>query len=259
MKKAKQTTLHNTPYIKRDGNNVFIDTRTNKPFDFSSLHDEKNRTYDGLSYKDYILYSICRHTDGDKMEKILSISGTPFNEYCNKKTQNDCFVCSHCYSRKQLKRYIDLHFKCEKNEYFYSHIELAENDIPFIPSTECRYESFGEITTILKVKNYCLIAEKNKHCYFTFFTKMPFIMHNAFTKYGYIKPKNSKVLLSSPCLDTIAIIPNIYKYFVDGTFTVFTKQHVIDFKISINCEKKCHKCLKCYRDNNITQIFELLK
>lgn len=254
----KQITLHNTNYIKRNENMVFIDTRTNTPFDFATLHDEKNRTYDGLTYHDYILYSICRHTDGDKMENILSISGSPFNEYCNKKAQNKLFVCCECYSRKQLKRYIDLHFKCEKNEYFYSNIELLPSDIPFIPGLECRYESFGELTTELKVKNYCLICEQNKHCFFTFFTKLPFIIDNAFTRYGITKPDNCKMLQSSPCLNIVLPVATKY-WFIDCTFTVHTKQDIEQNAVTINCLKKCHLCRKCYEHNDITEIHEQLK
>lgn len=51
----KQITLHNTPYIKRDKNTmVFIDTRNNVPFDFSSLHDEKTEYLTG--YRTKIIY-----------------------------------------------------------------------------------------------------------------------------------------------------------------------------------------------------------
>lgn len=259
MKKAKQITLHNTPYIKRDENNAFIDTRTNKPFDFSLLHDEKNRTYDGLSYKDYILYSITIHTDGDKMELFKSINGIPFNCYCDKKAQNPEFICYECYSRKQLKRYIDLHFKCAKNEYFYSNIELTIDDIPFINDCYFRFESFGELTTPLKVKNYFLICEKNKSTFFAFFTKLPFIVDSAFKKYNLVKPKNCKFILSSPLKNIKTIVPDAYKYFVDATFTVFTKQYAKEHGIIINCMKKCIHCLKCYTKNEIDGILELFE
>ena len=254
-----QFTLHNTPDIKRDKNTmVFIDARTGAPFDFSLLHDEKNRTYDGLSYKDYILYSITVHNPDDKMSGFKSISGTPFNCYCDKKALNPEFICHDCYSRKQLKRYIDLHFKCAKNEYFYSNVELTIDDIPYLNDMYFRFESFGELTSELKVKNYFLICEKNKNCYFTFFTKLPFIVDAAFKRYGLKKPGNCKFILSSSLKNIVATVPDAYK-FIDATFTVFTKEYAKEHNITINCLKKCIHCLKCYSDNDIVELFEIEK
>lgn len=253
--KTKQITVRNSDIkrIKDKNGNLYFD------FDFSILWNKEKRTYDGLSYKDYILYSITVHNPDDKMSGFKSISGVPFNCYCDKKALNPEFICHDCYSRKQLKRYIDLHFKCAKNEFFYNNVELTIDDIPYINDCYFRFESFGELTTPEKVKNYFLICEKNKNCFFAFFTKLPFIVDTAFKKYGLEKPDNCKFILSSPLKNIKAIVPDAYKYFIDATFTVFTKQYVKEHNIVINCLKKCIHCLKCYGKNGITELFEIEK
>ena len=252
--KTKQITVRNCNItrINENGNLYFN-------FDFSILWNKEKRTYDGLPYKDYILYSITVHNPDDKMSGFKSISGIPFNCYCDRKALNPDFICYDCYSRKQLKRYIDLHFKCAKNEFFYNHVELTIDDIPYINDCYFRFESFGELTSELKVKNYFLICEKNKNCFFAFFTKLPFIVDAAFKKYGLKKPGNCKIILSSPLKNIKAIVPDAYKYFIDATFTVFTKQYVKEHNITINCLKKCINCLKCYGKNGVTELFEIEK
>ena len=43
-------------------------------------------------------------------------------------------------------------------------------------------------------------------------------------------------------------------------FTVYTEKHATDNNITINCgTRKCLNCLKCYKNNNIVIINELLK
>lgn len=255
----KQTTLRNSNITRTEDKTSFVNALTGKPFDFSSLHDEKNRTYDGLSYKNYILYSVCIHSINDKMSEIKSISGVPFNCFCDIKAKLDSYICSKCYSRTYMKMRKDLHFKNAKNEYFYSNIELKKEDIPYLNTDFFRFESFGELTSQLKVKNYFLICEINKSTFFAFFTKLPFMVDKAMKKYNICKPKNCKIIQSSL---QINIIDKPMYSFIDAVFTVFDKDTIQKKGININCLKKCINCLKCYRPNetkDILYLYELLK
>ena len=176
--------------------------------------------------------------------------------YCDRKACNKDYICSSCYSRTILKRRIDLHFKCSKNEWFYSNIELTLKDIPFLNDKYFRFESFGELTSTLKVKNYFLICEKNTDTFFAFFTKMPHIISIAMNYYNIAKPCNCKILQSSYRKNNV---DTIKRDFIDTTFTVYTDDFIKNNSIDINCEKKCIHCLKCYTHNNIAEISERLK
>lgn len=46
----------------------------------------------------------------------------------------------------------------------------------------------------------------------------------------------------------------------DKVFTVYTLDYALENNVPINCcYRKCFECRRCYTDNNVTEIFELLK
>lgn len=212
--------------------------------------------------QDFIRKSISYHSG--KMDLIPSISTSCLcNTYCEGRRKNNCAVCKQCYAARLLKLRKTLREKMERNYKFYTEVELRPDEIPLINSSVFRFESFGELQNTLQVKNYFLIAEKNKHCTFAIWTKNPFIIHQAMKTYNIEKPENMVIILSNMLIDNpepeTGYIPGEWT-FADKYFSVFTKEYAAEHKININCEKHCIECMKCYSlDNKEVYINELLK
>lgn len=200
--------------------------------------------------KAFMLYSFTHH-DGGKMDEFISINTSALeNKYCIARRSNpvDGSICRDCYSCRYLNMRKSLREKLAKCTIFYSQIELKPEDIPYINEVRARFESFGEIQTTIQVKNYFLICEKNPHCIFTLWTKNPYLVHTAMQKYGMEKPENLIIILSNEIVNRppdFVTIPGNW-WFIDGYFSVFTKEYAEEHNIKINCFSHCIDCLLCY-------------
>lgn len=68
-----------------------------------------------------------KHTG--KMTDLISISTSPYNWLCNLRAKIIGSICSHCFSRRMMKRYPALAAKLQRNAAFYSHYDLNPEDV----------------------------------------------------------------------------------------------------------------------------------
>lgn len=226
----------------------------------------KKTTTEYNAYMDAINASICRD-HGGKMAGIQSISTSCLlNPGCQERAKNPDSVCSKCYAQRLAGFRPTLSRKLERNHKFYTSAELQPEDIPFINQSIFRFESFGELSNVLQFQNYCTIAEKNKHCHFSIWSKRPDIIRDYISE-GHTLPENLYIILSSPVLNTPLTIEYLQEHdyisFTDAVFTVVTPAFAEEHNTIINCgSKSCKQCQLCYNNlshDYITFINELLK
>lgn len=210
----------------------------------------------------FIEYSITEPRKNGKMDTIPSISTSALcNVSCAMRSrQADC-ICSKCYARRQLQMMKTLREKMEVNTLFYTKYELTAADIPRINTSVFRFESFGELNNELQVKNYFLIARRNRHCFFVLWTKNYHLIESARKLYGLKKPKNLRIIASEYIIDH-DITEHIWKRykFIDKIFSVYSKEYAEQNQIEINCSGKCKNCMRCYdQENKERFIREMLK
>lgn len=186
-----------------------------------------------------------------KLENIYSIStSTLNNEFCMKMSENKESICSKCYAQRYEKLRKTLRVALEKND------KLAQEDleeVPFINARFVRINAFGELINEKHFENIIRIANANKHCTFSLFTKRTDIVMK------YSKQENIIYVASSPIMNKRIKNKEVINFF-DKIFTVYSKDEALDKLININCGKhKCYECLKCYTSNDIKYINELVK
>ena len=203
---------------------------------------------------------IClKHTG--KMEGMNSISTScKENPYCIAMHSVKGSVCEKCYAQAQLS-----YQKTTAEKYAGSTLDLTSRLLAFeeIPTLNHEYgvfrlEAFGELNNTIQVMNYFSICEKNPHLNFALWTKRPELIKEVLNL-GISKPENINIIQSTVMINGM---PEIGKYdFIDGYFSVYTKEYAIEHNIKINCgSRKCLECLECYDyHDGIFIINELLK
>lgn len=202
-----------------------------------------------------------KHTG--KMTDLISISTSPYNWLCNLRAKIAGSICSHCFSRRMMRRYPALAAKLQRNAAFYSHYDLKPEDVyTFNPkSGYFRFEAYGDLFSPLQVKNYFTIASVNSHLNCALWTKNPQIIKAAIEMYDLEKPDNLNIIFSVAGLNSEfseviydALQATGYS-FIDKVFTVFDHDNG-----HINCgAKACAKCGLCYTKNDTVFVNELLK
>lgn len=196
-----------------------------------------------------------------KMEGMYSIS-TPctINPRCAINAQIPGSVCEKCYARKLLGFRPSVKNCLERNYKILTSEVIPVDDMPHINYAFFRIESFGDLGNTTHAINYLSLIKRNPYVNFGWWTKSPDFVAEAFDKTGYEKPANLQIIRSSMYIDKP--VKNKY-WFVDKTFTVYSKQAVKEGKVVINCQKtpdkKCINCLKCYLPNDIKEICEEIK
>lgn len=216
------------------------------------------------TYKDYILYSIAMHSG--KMSGIPSISTSVLsNSLCSKHATVKGSICEKCYARNLVKMRKQLADKLTSNYEFYNSVALSVEDIPYINSAIFRFESFGDLSSVLHFANYCTIATANSQTRFVLWTKNPHLIFDYVNKGGVI-PSNLYIIISSLFVNKSALdgakALNKVLPFIDGVFTVYDKKTIETDNIDINCGgRKCLECRRCYslEHGNIADIREQLK
>lgn len=189
-----------------------------------------------------------------KMLGIHSLSTSNLdNKFCEKMKAVDGSICQKCFADKQLRCRPTNRNKFRDND-FLKYTKLKKGDIPFINSAYFRFESFGELETMIQLENYIQIAKNNKHANFALFTKRADLLKKLKSK-----PSNMQIVLSSPLINKPVNADNIKV--VNKIFTVWDKEQAIKEGIDIQCGKrKCIECLICYKKaKGKKYINELLK
>lgn len=204
---------------------------------------------------------VSRMMDG-KMAGIECISTSCFrNPLCQKRGENESFVCSRCYARRSIRHYsANLAPLLERNYEILSSGLLQKWQAQQVRFNTVfgRIEAFGDVANEIMAMNYIQIVRANPCTKFAAWTKNPGFWSKAIKALG--KPRNLSIVYSSPILNKPANPEAVKKVFpfVDHIFTVYTKDHQ---EAEINCGSYiCAGCQRCYkRTRKIDMVNERLK
>lgn len=196
-----------------------------------------------------------------KMAGMISISSScKSNDFCKRMHEVKGTICEKCYSHKQMERQ-----PSTAGKYAESTVDLTTRLLNFeeIPTITHEYgvarlEAFGELNNSIQVMNYFEICRRNPEINFALWTKRPELINEVISM-GISKPENINIIWSTLMINGT---PQIGRYdFVDGYFTVYSKEYAEEHNIKINCGgRKCLECLNCYDyHDSIFIINELLK
>ena len=199
----------------------------------------------------------------DKMQGIQSMSTSCLNNpRCLARMLKgvDNCICNHCYACAMSKQYSNLDKVLAKNTKILTSGIL--DTVPLITNKYFRFEAFGDLVNDVQFINYLNIARANRDTNFVIWTKNPDIIDNVF-KQGYTKPKNLRIIVSSPIINKLTDYTKIYSW-VDSVFTVYTKEYAKANNININCGgRSCATCTggRCYFKGGSHPVYinELLK
>lgn len=199
-----------------------------------------------------------------KMSGMVSLSTSPHGERCKANAER-YEVCKHCYAKRCDAMYSALHKNLLQNLQILTTTEIAPDAWPRISYNawrEVRLESFGDVNNETQVVNYFNLCKANPKVQFTVWTKNIDLYYKA-VRNGNAKPENLIIIFSSPMLNTEVWIPDYYAGIIDKVFTVYTAEWLIangKEPSFINCgARSCKACKKCYRNNGIVYVHEILK
>ena len=193
-----------------------------------------------------------------KLAGLNAINTSPnTNPFCQKMKENDCAICSKCYSIKMTQSYrksADMVWQ-ESGKILSNH-RFDPDRIPFLNMAFLRISAHGELINETHFLNILAIAKGNPHCTVVMWTKRTDIVSNVLDRLPFMKPDNLIIIFSVPRINDTRQDPP--KHF-DKTFSVVEPDH--ELAKSVNCgARRCVACQKCYqKDNGITQLIEILK
>lgn len=196
-----------------------------------------------------------------KMKGIRSIgTSCANNPHCIKRRADGYSVCSHCYAATYMTMRTALKEHLEDNAKILAKTLLEGREIPVTNDLIYRFESFGDLYNATHLKNYVRIAERNPYTVFALWTKNVWILDEVFNGEGIKKPKNMKIVVSSPLLNKVLELDKEKYWMVDHIFTVYDKKFIAANDVDINCgARSCLNCKKCYEFGSPYYINEKLK
>lgn len=212
-----------------------------------------NQLYKTLFSVLYTVHHVDTATQKSKLAGINSLSTSCLDNYmCLRRMQYEELICSSCYAETQQKYQ---HGTAERN--IINGIILKNVVIPvkawktfynnFDINSVFRFESFGDISNLIQVENYCNMCRAFPKVRFAAWTKNVFQWCYTFDRIG--KPKNLSFVVSSPIIGKTVSSWIIEKWggYIDHVFTVYKKGACA----AINCGgRKCMDCIKkrkgCY-------------
>lgn len=183
------------------------------------------------------------------------------NEYIKKNpTATNASVCGFCFSDRQQDYMTSMKTPLERNHDILNGGVIHSDWLPILNDLYFRVESFGDFSSIYAVINILNLIRKNKNTFFGVWTKNPIFFHKVFNGGRNEKPENCNIIYSSQFVNKATRIPEKYRYFIDKTFTVYTKKYMKEKNITCNCgARACLTCLNCYTKNEIKNIREEIK
>lgn len=219
-------------------------------------------------------FMICTN-HADKMEGMQSLSTSVLNNVNCQRRIHSCIACSDgtemickkCFADNLMKVRKNMRFKYAFNYAVLNYHLFSVEEMPLINALIFRFESFGDLGSIIQAENYIRLAKKNSDVHFTIWTKNPWILYNAINVYeNGKKPKNLTVVYSSPFINKPQLSAlNVYKLkngkpMIDKVFTVYTADYALEHNVKINCgNKKCLACKACYLNKKVQVINEIVK
>lgn len=182
------------------------------------------------------------------------------NPHCQKRRENGCSVCSHCYADTYMKMRKSLKEHLEDNAKILTTRLLEGRDIPVTNDFIFRFESFGDLYNDMHLENYIRICNANELTMFALWTKNTWILDSVFNAKGIKKPSNLSIVVSSPNTNEQLELDREKFWFVDHVFTVYDKKFIKENNIDINCgANSCLRCRLCYNTDTEFYIREQLK
>lgn len=196
-----------------------------------------------------------------KMKGINSIgTSCADNPYCIKRRQDGLSVCSKCYAETYMKMRKALKEHLSDNAKVLTSTLLEGRELPVTNDLIFRFESFGDLHNALHLQNYVNIVNRNPYTRFALWTKNIWFLLDVFGSDRDSKPKNMKIIVSSPLLNKQLELDREVYWMVDHVFTVYDKKYIASNNIDINCgARSCLSCRKCYEDCDVFYINEQLK
>ena len=140
-----------------------------------------------------------------KMEGMTAITSSMTNNVnCQRLAQCNGSICQHCYSKTAMSYRKNVQQCYEKNGKILSENIIPKNQLPFINSQYCRFESHGDLHNETHLENFINIAKKNPHCQFALWTKQYKIILDYFKTHK--QPKNLNIVISSLMVNNIIVI-----------------------------------------------------
>lgn len=189
-----------------------------------------------------------------KMEGMWSISTScNANPFCIARMRRGDAVCVKCYAHElmNVRKVVDA---CYRRNYDALNSQLIPvEDWPLLNVALFRIEAFGDVGSVTHARNYLRLIKRNPHVSFAWWTKNPNLIEQAMKLEGF-RPVNCQFVLSSL---NVNVLGDFSRWsWAQKDFTVFDKAHAED----INCGAlHCLSCQKCYHDNGIRHMRELLK
>lgn len=209
---------------------------------------------------------ICENHTG-KMEGIQSIStSVVLNRNCQKNQKIRGSICSKCFAEAMMGMYNALEAKVARNTKVLTERVLNVDELPDTSGQSIfRFESFGDLNNVNQLENYLNIAKKNPKTRFTLWTKQYELVCDYFLSHDV--PNNFTLILSSLMLNKKIDLTFMKKTgkFKPGqlkSFTVYDKEYIFGHhkELNLNCGSRCCiRCRKCYDQNEIEEISEILK
>jgi len=161
-------------------------------------------------------------------------------------------ICKSCYAATMEKQFKGLRINIQANGDMLSSRILERHELPRINDLSFRFHSTGELINEIHFINFINIALDNPRTRFVLWSKRSDIIKKALTKRSL--PDNFKLVFSNAKIDSKDIKPP--QHFIK-VFSVYSKGNPTE--AAINCHGKCLDCMKCYSDNSITNIREVIK
>jgi len=114
-----------------------------------------------------------------------------------------------------------------------------------------RFNSFGGLVNSTHLHNLIRIAHAYPNTVFALWTKQNGTVERV-RKSGIAKPKNLRLIFSSPVLNKPVKLERLSPWF-SGTFTVWTEDYP-----GLNCKGQCLDCLTCWDDEGF-EVHEALR
>lgn len=170
----------------------------------------------------------------------------------------DASICGFCFSDKMQDYRKEMVPVLARNFEILNNGVINSDWLPVLNSLYFRGESFGDFASVNSVINFCNLCRKNPQTTVTVWTKNPAFFYLAFKRMP--KPENMIIVLSSEKINQKRTIDSRFSWFIDKTFTVYTKKFSSEYNVNVNCgARSCLGCLNCYKKDGVTEISELLK
>lgn len=188
-----------------------------------------------------------------KMAGMWSISTSCLsNPFCVARMKRGDAVCKDCYAKRLMEFRKNLQPCYDRNYEALNNNLIPVEEWPRINVNLFRIEAYGDIGSVTHARNYLRFIKRNPHVQFAWWTKNPNLIETAM-RLEEFRPTNCQFVGSSLKVNQPETF--IRWEWINKVFTVYDRDDGC-----INCgANNCFECRKCYENNGIREMRELLK